>query len=191
MHMICLQVCKEASKRNLFLCISKDEGCRWAVIPSQLMGSDFPCLPTSASLTHLITLQSPSPATALTGCGQLLHLLKETSSYKSGRKWVTSPGGLTPLPVRNCSRFIFPLTFLHAKCLRHCPLDFLFLRLPPSEFILLLERRLGASSLEREFMRRSCLCAPEVAMETAWEKGSKILPKAQSANARPHLPAPV
>lgn len=156
------------------------------------MGSGFPDLPTLASSICLIIFQSLSPpATALTGCGPLLCLLKKSASFESGRTWVTSPGGLTPLPIRSYSRFVFPLTFLHAKCPRRCPLDSLFSRLPQSKFILLLEQRLGADGLEKEFMKLRCLCAPEVAMDIAWEKGSEIPLKAPKANTYPHLPAPV
>lgn len=93
-------------RKTFFSCISKDEECSWPVILSQLMGSGFPHLPTSASSTCLIIFQSPSPpATALTGCGPLPCLLKERASFESGRKWVTSPGGLTLLPIRSYSRF--------------------------------------------------------------------------------------
>lgn len=71
--------CEEhvASKQNLFLCISKGKECRWPVIPSHLMGTVFPYLPTSAFSICLIIFESLSPpATALTGRGPPLRLLK-------------------------------------------------------------------------------------------------------------------
>lgn len=70
-----------------------------------------------------------------------------------------------------------------------CPLDYLFSRVPQSKFILSLEQRLRAGGLGGKFMKLSCFCAPEAAVDTVWEKGSEILLKAQHANAFPHLPA--
>lgn len=60
-----------------------------------------------------------------------------------------------------------------------------------SKFIFVLEQRQRVSGLEMEFMKQSCHCAREVAVDGAWEKGPETFLKAQNANMYPHLPAPV
>lgn len=71
---------------------------------------------------------------------------------------------------------IHPLCYFHhhspSKHPRRCPLDSL-LRAPSVWIQPLAGAMPGSSGLGREFMKLICLCAPEVAMETEWEKGLK------------------